>query len=198
MAPPPKGVLFGPIVDWGKGSSKVLLEFSDEGGVRKTRQYVLEEVTKWHLIPGFGEDGSRALSQACANTEKCKSEWQGEGDWDLYISQQERQGRGEQEILRVRDSPSAERAIEILKMGMAIQDSSVNGRLEGFDFTYEQAEVEDNVLESITVRLMRLDGSVLEGMTYRWTLSTLRPARRGVQGTVAQDLASLEVRMAGI
>ncbi|RPB22495.1 hypothetical protein L211DRAFT_884786 [Terfezia boudieri ATCC MYA-4762] len=191
MAPPPRGVLFGPIVDWGKGSSKVLLEFSDEEEVRRTRQYVLEEVAKWHLVPGFGEDGSRALMEACANTEKCKSEWQGERDWDLYISQQERQGRGDEEILRVRDGPLAERAIEILKMGMAIQDSSVNGHLEGFDFTYEQAEVEDNMLESITVRLIRPDGSVLDGMTHRWTLSTLRQARRtrmaGIQEEVEES-----------
>ncbi|KAF8446864.1 hypothetical protein BGX38DRAFT_1270857 [Terfezia claveryi] len=154
MAPPPRGVLFGPIVDWGKGSSKVLLEFIDDRGIRRMRQYVLEEVTKWHLVPGFGENGSRALSQACANTKKCKSEWQGGEDWDLHISQQERQGRGNEEVLRVRDCPSAERAIEILRNGLTIQDSSVNGRLEGFDFTYEQAEAEDNVLESITVDLV--------------------------------------------
>ncbi|KAF8458702.1 hypothetical protein BGX38DRAFT_1300721 [Terfezia claveryi] len=155
MAPPPRGVLFGPIVDWSKGSSKVLLEFIDDGGIRRMRQYVLEEVTKWHLVPGFGENGSRALSQSCANTEKCKSE------------------------------------------------CSVNGRLEGFDFTYEQAEAEDNVLESITVRPMRPNGSVLDGMTHRWTLSTPRPARRGLQGTgakdlagtVAQDLAGVEAGM---
>ncbi|RPB21375.1 hypothetical protein L211DRAFT_851551 [Terfezia boudieri ATCC MYA-4762] len=198
MAPPPRGVLFGPILDWGKGSSKVLLEVNDDGGIRRTRQYVLEEVTKWHLVPGFGEEGSRALLQVCANTERCKREWQGGEDWDLYISQQERQGREDEEILRVKDGPSAERAIEILGKGIAIQDSSVNGRLEGFDFTYEQAEVEDNMLESITVRPMRPDGSVLDGMTHRWTLSTPRPVRRGLQGMVAQEMEGLEARMEGV
>ncbi|KAF8448173.1 hypothetical protein BGX38DRAFT_1260279 [Terfezia claveryi] len=121
-------------------------------------------VPQYHLR--FGEDGTRALLQACANTERSKNEWQGEGDWDLYISQQERQGRGDEEGLRVRDSL---RRKEPSKFSRTV-----------WQF-YEQAEAEDNMLESITVRPMRPDGSVLDGMAYRWTLSTPRLARRKVQ-----------------
>ncbi|RPB23802.1 hypothetical protein L211DRAFT_222651 [Terfezia boudieri ATCC MYA-4762] len=57
MASPPKDVLFGPIQDWGLGHSKLTLEFDGEGGVKKRRQYSLEDVTNWVAIPEFGERG---------------------------------------------------------------------------------------------------------------------------------------------
>ncbi|KAF8433454.1 hypothetical protein BGX38DRAFT_1333744 [Terfezia claveryi] len=40
MAPPSRGVIFGPIKNWGKGSCKLLLEFCSEEGVKGRRQAV--------------------------------------------------------------------------------------------------------------------------------------------------------------
>ncbi|KAF8428015.1 hypothetical protein BGX38DRAFT_1334691 [Terfezia claveryi] len=171
MAPPPQGVLFGPIKDWGKGSSKVLLEF-EEGGVKWRRQFALEDVTSWHEVPEFGERGTEALVQAGRNSERAKQDWAGEGDWELHISQLERRGRQDEEIIRVRDSSSAERAIEILTRGIAIQDGAINEQLEGLDFEYATEDKEQEILESITVRPVRRDGSLVTSMEHRWVLST--------------------------
>ncbi|KAF8436104.1 hypothetical protein BGX38DRAFT_100976 [Terfezia claveryi] len=180
------------------GSSKVLLESNDEGGVKRRRQFALEKVTQSHMAPEIGENGSRALLQAWSNMEKSRKEWTGKDDWDHHVSQQERLGREDEEVFRVKDGSLVESDIEILARGIVIQDGSVNGHLEGFDFTYEEAENEEVTLESITVRPMRPDGSVF-GMTNKWALSTSNPARRkGLQGFVAQDLARFEARMEGI
>ena len=40
------------------------MEFDGEGGVKKRRQYVLEDVTGWHKIDAFGEEGAEALTNA--------------------------------------------------------------------------------------------------------------------------------------
>ncbi|KAF8433146.1 hypothetical protein BGX38DRAFT_1146219 [Terfezia claveryi] len=141
MAPPLQGVLFGPIKDWGKGSSKVLLEF-EEGGVKKRRQFALEDITSWHEVPEFRERGTKALVQAGRNSERAKQEWSGEGDWELHISQLEWRGSQDEETIRVRDSFSAKRAIEILTRGIAIQDGAINGQLEGLDFEYTKEDKE--------------------------------------------------------
>lgn len=77
MAPPPRGVLHGLIKDWGKGSSKILLELGEERG-GQWRQFVLENMTSWHSILEFGERGRRALLQASSNTESRRREWLGE------------------------------------------------------------------------------------------------------------------------
>ncbi|KAF8415692.1 hypothetical protein EV426DRAFT_722074 [Tirmania nivea] len=136
MAPPPKGVLFGPIKDWGKGHSKALLEFDGEGGVKMRRQYVLEDIANWITVPKFGEK-SQKIEKEC---------------------------RAEEETLRVVDGPSAERAIEILNKVVVIQDSAVKEELDGFDFEYNRAEKEDDILDSIIVRPKRPNGRVVEAM----------------------------------
>ncbi|RPB19245.1 hypothetical protein L211DRAFT_898222 [Terfezia boudieri ATCC MYA-4762] len=195
MAPSPRGVLYGPIKDWDKGGSKVLLELGGEGG-GQWRQFVLENVISWHGIPEFGERGRKALLQAGSNTENRRREWLGEEDWDIHISRQERLGREEEEVLRVRDGPSAERAIEILTKGLAIQDALVNGHLEGFDVAYSQQAEEDGLLESITVRPMRANGSVLDGMSRRWILATLKSKKkREPHGPATEVLARAAARL---
>ncbi|KAF8436679.1 hypothetical protein BGX38DRAFT_1284222 [Terfezia claveryi] len=40
LAPPPRGVVYGPIKDWGKGSYKLLFNFSSNEGVKGRRQYI--------------------------------------------------------------------------------------------------------------------------------------------------------------
>ncbi|RPB20405.1 hypothetical protein L211DRAFT_870687 [Terfezia boudieri ATCC MYA-4762] len=180
MAPPPRGVLYGPIKDWEKGSSKVLLELGEEGGGQWT-QFVLENVSNWHNIPEFGERGRRALLQAGSNIENRRREWIGDEDWDIHISRQERLGREEEEVLRVKDGLSAERAMEILTKGLAIQDTSVNGHLEGFDVAY--------------IRPMRADGSVLDGMSRRWILAIPKAKKRETQGPAKEVLARAVARL---
>ncbi|RPB18454.1 hypothetical protein L211DRAFT_854129 [Terfezia boudieri ATCC MYA-4762] len=136
MAPPPKGILFGPVQDWGKGSSKVLLEFDGEDGVKKIRQYILEDVTKWHLVPEFLEKGNKALGQVISNSRHLEKEWEGNISWEHHVSQLEKENREEEEVIKVVDGPSVERAIEILNRGIVIQDGSVNRLLEGFNFEH--------------------------------------------------------------
>lgn len=121
-----------------------------KGGVKKRRQFALEDVTSWHEVPEFGERGTEALVQAGRNSERAKQEWSGEGDWELHISQLEQRGRQDEETIRVRNSSSAERAIEILTRGIAIQDGAINGQLEGLDFEYAKEDKEQEILESIT------------------------------------------------
>jgi len=43
-APLPKGVLFGPVKDWGQGSTKLLLEFNGEGDINLRHQLTLENI----------------------------------------------------------------------------------------------------------------------------------------------------------
>ncbi|RPB19778.1 hypothetical protein L211DRAFT_852894 [Terfezia boudieri ATCC MYA-4762] len=194
MVPSPRGVLYGPIKDWEKGSSKVLLELGEEGG-GQWRQFIFENVSNWHNILEFGERGRRALLQAGSNTENRRREWIGDEDWDIHISRQKRLGREEKEVLRVKDGPLAERAIEILTKGLAIQDASVNEHLEGFDVVYSQQAEEDSLLESITVRPMRADGSVLDGMSRRWILATPKAKKRETWGPAKEGLARAVARL---
>ncbi|KAF8414925.1 hypothetical protein BGX38DRAFT_1281585 [Terfezia claveryi] len=107
-----------------------------------------------------------------ANTEWAREGWQGEGDWCRHISQVERDLSGEEEIIRVTDGPSAERAVGILSKGIAIQDGVANGQLEGYEVDYQTAVQEDGMLESITVRPARVSGEAIFGMAHHWTLMT--------------------------
>ena len=47
MALHPRGVLFGPVKDWGQASTKLLLESDREGDLKVRRQLTLENVTNW-------------------------------------------------------------------------------------------------------------------------------------------------------
>ncbi|KAF8433081.1 hypothetical protein BGX38DRAFT_1276338 [Terfezia claveryi] len=201
MVPPPRGVVFGPIKDWGKGGCKLLLEHDGEGGLKKRRQYTLENVAGWALIPEFRERGEEALSQAMANTEHARGEWRGEGDWSMHISQVEKDLREEEETIKVTDGPSAERAVEILKRSIAIQDGTVNGQLEGYDVEYQRSDKDDGILESITVRPAGADSGAMFGITHHWTLSTPRVRKRGGSRTALsakEQLANLETELESI
>jgi len=45
MVRPPKGVIFGPLTNWEAGGSKALFEYDGEGGVKKVKQFMLEDIT---------------------------------------------------------------------------------------------------------------------------------------------------------
>ncbi|KAF8435246.1 hypothetical protein BGX38DRAFT_1275083 [Terfezia claveryi] len=78
------------------------------------------------------------------NSEQAKQEWSGEGDWELHISQIERKGRQDEESIK----------------------------LEGLDFFYTKEDKQEEILESITIRPMRQNGSFVTSMTHHWVLST--------------------------
>ncbi|KAF8428176.1 hypothetical protein EV426DRAFT_705075 [Tirmania nivea] len=162
MAPPPKGVVFGPVSDWGKGSCKLLLEHDGEG------------------VPEFGEKGMEALSQAVLNTENGKKGWKGEGDWFRHISQLERDHKDEEETLRVTDETSAGRAIEIL-------NSVANGDLDGVDAIYETTEKDGDMLESITLRSVKTTDDAGLDKSHYWSLTNPKWARRAEVKGIAKE-----------
>ncbi|KAF8432372.1 hypothetical protein BGX38DRAFT_1334049 [Terfezia claveryi] len=201
MALPLRGVVFGPIKDWGKGGCKLLLEHDGEGGLKKRRQYTLEDVAGWALIPEFREKGEEALSQAIFNTEHARGEWRGKGDWCMHISQVEKDLREEEEVIKVTDSLLAERAVEILRRSIAIQDGTVNGQLEGYDVEYQKSDRDDGILKSITVRPAGANSGTMFGITHHWTLSTPRGRKRGgvrTASTAKEQLARLETELENI
>ncbi|KAF8425268.1 hypothetical protein EV426DRAFT_708895 [Tirmania nivea] len=170
MAPPPKGVLFGPIKDWGLGHSKLILEFDGEDGVKKVRQYVLEDMAGWYRVPEFGDRGKDTLEGAGVRTARTNNE-------------------EEEEVLRVTDGPSAERAIELLDRGLIIQDAAANGELDGLDVEVVSTERNGDLLETITVKPRRPDGEAVESWAHTWQLSTPSKARRrAAEGTVRQQV----------
>ena len=69
-----KGVLFGPIRNWGIGEFKILLQFNGEGGVKKRRQFVLEETPDWHAVSAFGKEGVEALRNTCRRAQIVKKD----------------------------------------------------------------------------------------------------------------------------
>ncbi|RPB19948.1 hypothetical protein L211DRAFT_579326 [Terfezia boudieri ATCC MYA-4762] len=192
LAPPPRGVVYGPIKDWGKGSCKLLLDFSSKEGVKGRRQYVIEDVAGWAAISEFGEKGRKALEQAVSNTELARENWKGEGDWCRYISQAERDLREEEEVIRVTDGPSAERAVEILARAVAIQDGAANGQLEGYEVEYQTADKEDEIYESITVRPAKATGGAMFGTVHHWTLTTPKGKRNADKRQPVRGVTRLE------
>jgi len=69
MAPHFRGVLFGPVKDWGQSSIKQLLESDGEGDFKVRRQLTLENITNWLAIPKFQElEGEVALVKAVSTS----------------------------------------------------------------------------------------------------------------------------------
>ena len=115
MAPHPRGVLFGPVKDWGQGSTKLLLEHDGDGDLKARCQLTLENVTNWLSIPRFQElGGEAALSGAISRAARDKATFEGEVSFEEAVTRWERQGRGDEERFEVVDDNTAERAIELL------------------------------------------------------------------------------------
>jgi len=165
MAPHPRGVLFGPVKDWGQGSTKLLLESDGEGDLKVRHQLTLENVTNWLAIPKFQELGGEvALATAAStSTRQCK-EFAVEGSFELAVTSIERKGRGDEEIFEVVDDTTAERVIELLNRGLVIQDEAANGSMEGLDIQHQTMETLDEVLKSIVTRPLKPSGELVEDM----------------------------------
>ena len=153
MSPLKKGVLFGPIRNWGNGESKILLEFDGEGGVKKRRQYVLEDVASWHKVSAFGEEGAGALRNAYRRAQILKKDGDDNDLWDHKVTQAEKEGREDEEVCKVVDKESARRAIEILDSGIVIQDLVSDKEAKKVDFIYFTKESKEGTLERIVVRV---------------------------------------------
>ena len=95
MGPLNKGVLFGPIRNRGSGESKILLKFDRERGVKKRRQFVLEDVANWHKVSAFGEEGADALKNAHRRFQISKMNRNANRSWDRDITKIEREGTEE-------------------------------------------------------------------------------------------------------
>jgi len=153
MVRPPKGVIFGPLTNWGAGGSKALFEYNDEGGVKKVKQFVLEDISNWNVIPRFTElNGPERLTAAAQRTiTRYEEATEEDGSWDEKIMSMERMGRMEEEVIRVTDGSTAERAIEILERSYLIQDATLHEDFDEASCQYEQQDSADNVLERIVV-----------------------------------------------
>jgi len=193
MAPHPRSVLFGPVKDWGQGSTKLLLESDGEGDLKVRRQLTFENVTNWLAIPRFQELGGEvALATAVSTSTRQSKEFTGEGSFELAVTSIERKGRGDEETFEVVDDTMAERAIELLNRGLVIQDEAANGSMEGLDVQHQMMETLDEVLESIVIRPLKPSGEPVEDMGYQLNLSTPRRMIRKETGTPAVQLARIE------
>jgi len=193
MAPHPRGVLFGPVKDWGQGSTKLLLKSDGEGDLKVRLQLTLENVTNWLAIPKFQELGGEVALAIAASTSarQCK-EFSGEGSFELAVTSIERKGRGDEETFEVIDDTTAERAIELLNRGLVIQDKAANGSMEGLDVQHQTIETLDEVLESIVIRPLKPSGEPVDDVGYQLNLSTSKRVMRKGTGIPAVQLARIE------
>ena len=192
-APHPKGDLFGPVKDWGQGSTKLLLESDGEGDLKVRRQLTLENITNWLTIPKFQELGGEVALMTAASTSarQCK-ESSSECSFELAVTSIERNGRGDTETFEVVDDTMAERAMELLNRGLVIQDEAANRSMEGLDIQHQMIEPLDEVLEYIVIRPLKFSRELVDDMGYQLNLSTLNRMIRKVTGTPAIQLARIE------
>jgi len=188
-----RGVLFGPVKDWGRSSTKLLLESNGEGDLKVRRQLTLENVMNWLAIPKFQELGGEvALATAAStSTRQCK-EFSGKGSFELAVTSIERKRRGDEETFEVVDDTTAERVIELLNRRLVIQDEAANGSMEGLDVQHYTIETLDEVLESIMIRLLKPSEEPVDDMGYQLNLSTLKKMSRKMTVTPAVQLARIE------
>ena len=81
-----KEILFSPIRNWGNGESKVLLEYNGEGGVRRRRQFLLEDIASWHLVKGFVEKVADMLRNTYFRMQRLKKEGVAGGLWNHMVT----------------------------------------------------------------------------------------------------------------
>ena len=155
-----KGVLFGPVRDWGRPGIEILRTI-----VRRVRQYQLEYMTNWESVGRFVELGGRgALDAVMRRTELEKEKYEEDGELSLIerVTQNERELREDVENIRVIDETTAERIYEILidENLLTIQDESEAGILTHAVMDHMQVEVDGQIVET-----MRLSAPVPEGVT---------------------------------
>ena len=169
--------------------------------MKKRRQYVLEDVASWHLVSAFGEEGADVLRNAYERAQILKKNGDANRSWDHNITQMEREGREEEEAIKVVDTGSARRAIKILNVGIAIQDLGSYEEVKGVDVLHLTKEEEDKTLENIIIRVKYKNEASVIGGEYTWDLTTPRSKakrKEKLTGTLPQQLANMEMKMEGI
>ena len=153
MVRPPKGVIFGPLTNWGAGGRKALFEYNSEGGVKKVKQFVLEDVSNWNVIPRFTDlKGLERLTAAAQRTiSRYEQATEEDGSWNEKIMSMKRLARAEEVVICVTDETTAERAIEILERSYLIQHATFHENFDEASCQYEQQDSADHVLERIVV-----------------------------------------------
>ena len=127
-----------------------------------------------------------------------KKDGDANGSWDNDIRQKEREGREEEEVIKVVNEASAKRAIEMLNASIAIQDLASYEEVKEVDILHLTKEEEDKTLERIIIRVKDNNRAAATGGEYTWDLTTARSKlrrREKLTGTPAQHLASLERKL---
>ena len=112
--------------------------------------------------------------------------------------QKEREGREEEEMIKVVDEVSVKRTIEILNASIAIQDLASCEEVQGVDVLHLTKEEEDGTLERVIIRVKDNNEASVTGGEYMWDLTTHKSKskkRKRLMGMLAQQLANLEMRM---
>ena len=83
---------------------------------------MLEDISNWNVITRFTDlNGPERLTAAAQRTiTRYEEATEEDGKWDEKIMSMERLGRAEEEVIRVTDETTVERAIEILERSYLI------------------------------------------------------------------------------
>ena len=99
------------------------------------------------------------------------------------------------------DKESTKRTIEILKMGIAIQDLASSKAVKGLDIIHLTKEEEDKTVKRVVMRMKDNGRASVVREEFTWDLTTTKTKskqKEKLEGTPAQQLAKLEMKMEGI
>ena len=150
------------------------------------------------MVSVFVEESSEPLGNRHKRAQISKMNRNANGSCDHVVIQIEKVGREEEQALKVLDKESAKRAIEILNMGIAIQDLALSKDVKGLDVLYLNKEVADMTLERVIMRIRNNTGALVAGGEFTWDLMTPRlktKRKEKLEGTPTQPLAKLKMKM---
>ena len=128
-------------------------------------------------------------------------DWDIEGSWNHDVTQIKREGRGQEAVLKVADKESAKTVIEILNMGIAIQELVSSENVRGLDMLYLTKQTEEKTLERVIIRMKNNMGVSIVAGEFTWDITTSRSKSKRskkMEGTLAQQVAKFEMRIEGI
>lgn len=84
----------------------------------------------------------------------------------------EAEERQEEEVIKVVDKVSAKRRIEMLNMGIAIQDLASSDNVRGVDILHFTKEKGDSTLKRVIMRMKDNAGALVVEREFTWHLTT--------------------------